>query len=440
MAEFAHPDSIRARFCAAMSAMYRAEVPLYGDLIDIVETVNAATLARNPCQEEATRVGGERHGAIRLGTREEVATIRRAFAVMGMHPVGYYDLAPAGVPVHSTAFRPIEPASLARSPFRMFTSLLRLDLIADADLRAEARAILSLRRIFAEPLLALINRHESEGGLTEEEAGRFIELLTDVFRWHSHALVDAATYRRLVAAHPLIADIVAFRGPHINHLTPRTLDIDAAHAAMIARGMKAKKVIEGPPRRAAPILLRQTSFAALEEPIFFAGKQGDEAGSHTARFGEIEARGVALTRSGRARYDEALHRSRNGDSNAFDAIPDDLDALRRDGLAWFSYRAADPRNGPLNDTDPEVLIASGALVATPILYEDFLPVSAAGIFRSNLGDMAAEAYAASSAQDELEDALGVPVIDMFDCYARSSASSLHACGLTRAAELLLGKT
>ena len=38
--------------------------------------------------------------------------MRRLFAVMGMFPVGYYDLTPAGVPVHSTAFRAVSTEAL----------------------------------------------------------------------------------------------------------------------------------------------------------------------------------------------------------------------------------------------------------------------------------------------------------------------------------------
>ncbi|RNK48461.1 2-oxoadipate dioxygenase/decarboxylase family protein, partial [Xanthomonas vasicola] len=75
------------------------------------------------------------HGAIRVATAAELATLRRLFAVMGMQPVGYYDLSVAGVPVHSTAFRPIDEAALSANPFRVFTSLLRLELIEDAALR-----------------------------------------------------------------------------------------------------------------------------------------------------------------------------------------------------------------------------------------------------------------------------------------------------------------
>lgn len=136
------PDDIRTGFSSAMSAMYRDEVPAYGTLLSLVAEVNAEVLRRDAtlaadlaATDQLDRISQERHGAIRLGTAEELATMRRLFAVMGMYPVGYYDLSAAGVPVHSTAFRPVGEAALRRNPFRVFTSLLRLDLIADAALR-----------------------------------------------------------------------------------------------------------------------------------------------------------------------------------------------------------------------------------------------------------------------------------------------------------------
>ena len=121
MTDLMHPDDIRGLFSKAMSDMYRDEVPQYGHLIDLVRDVNDAVLARDPdlqaqmqAADELDRLDVERHGAIRLGTAEELSSIRRMFAVMGMYPVGYYDLSVAGLPVHSTAFRPIETAALSR--------------------------------------------------------------------------------------------------------------------------------------------------------------------------------------------------------------------------------------------------------------------------------------------------------------------------------------
>lgn len=400
------PDAIRARFSAAMSEMYRAEVPQYGALLDLVAETNRRTLAADPKladryrrSGELTRLEGERHGAIRLGTAGELRMIGRAFAVMGMKAVGYYDLAAAGVPVHSTAFRPVTDAALAANPFRVFTSLLRLELIDDPALRAEAETILAARSIVTPDAIALIEQAEREGGLNAARAADFVAELIETFRWHSTSTVDAGTYAHLLDAHRLIADVVSFRGPHINHLTPRTLDIDAAQAGMAAMGMAAKASIEGPPRRRCPILLRQTSFKALDEAILFPAADGTAVrGYHTARFGEIEARGVALTRKGRALYDAAL--AGEGD---FADLPDDWDGLRGQGLAYF------------RQTD------SGF---EPITYEDFLPVSAAGIFRSNLGEQEVRSgYGAQANKALFEAALGRSLIDEFDLYDAASASN-----------------
>jgi len=437
MSAFVHPDEIRSRFSAALSAMYRAEVPQYGDLLTLVADINAQALKadagaadRLAASGELARLSEERHGAIRVGTADELATIARAFAVMGMEAVSYYNLAPAGVPVHSTAFRPVDPAALARNPFRVFTSLLRLELIEDEALRAEAAETLARRDIFTTGARELIETAKAAGGLDEAQADRFVSELLETFRWHAQATVSAETYERLVAAHRLIADVVSFKGPHINHLTPRTLDIDAAQAAMPARGISPKETIEGPPARACPILLRQTSFKALQEAITFPGADGPTAGAHTARFGEIEQRGCALTPAGRALYDAALAKK------DFSALPDDWDALRRADLAWFRYRPTPEGLAARAETaDLEALISSGHVVAEPITYEDFLPVSAAGIFQSNLGSEAREtAYAVDPAKADFEQALGRPVQDEMALYrteqGASIAATLKALGLT----------
>ena len=145
---FVSPDLIRQHFSKAMSDMYREEVPLYGALMQLVEQTNREVLADQPdiarqldSTGEIQRLDMERHGAIRVGTATELATLARLFAVMGMQPVGYYDLTPAGVPVHSTAFRAVHEEALQVSPFRVFTSLLRLELIEDAQLRAFAESV-----------------------------------------------------------------------------------------------------------------------------------------------------------------------------------------------------------------------------------------------------------------------------------------------------------
>ena len=446
MANTITADEIREQFSQAMSAMYQQEVPQYGTLLELVADVNLAVLENNPRlheqlanADELARLNVERHGAIRVGTAEELATLRRMFAIMGMYPVSYYDLSQAGVPVHSTAFRPVDDAALARNPFRIFTSLLRLELIASDELRQRAAEILAKRDIFTPRCRELIAQHEESGAFTPGEAREFVREALETFRWHSHATVDDETYHALQNEHRLIADVVCFPGCHINHLTPRTLDIDRVQALMPECGIVPKALIEGPPRREVPILLRQTSFKAQEEPVIFAG---EHKGTHSARFGEIEQRGIALTPKGRALYDRLLNEAGVGKDNlhhqrhlqdVFSQFPDSEFLLRQQGLAWFRYRLTPAGEshrqafGP--GDDPQPLIERGWLIAQPIIYEDFLPVSAAGIFQSNLGNETQARSHGNASRDAFEAALGCPVLDEFALYQQAEDRSKRRCGL-----------
>ncbi|MGE8181530.1 2-oxoadipate dioxygenase/decarboxylase HglS [Pseudomonas mandelii] len=448
---FVSPDLIRQRFSKAMSDMYREEVPLYGALMKLVEQTNRHVLDSDPqvarqlnSTGEIERLDLERHGAIRVGTAGELATLARLFAVMGMQPVGYYDLTPAGVPVHSTAFRAVHETALQVSPFRVFTSLLRLELIEDLELRAFAQSVLDKRQIFTPTALALIDRAETAGGLNEQEAQDFVEQALETFRWHHSATVTAEQYQKLSAQHRLIADVVAFKGPHINHLTPRTLDIDIVQAQMPAHGITPKAVIEGPPRRQCPILLRQTSFKALDEPIAFTDQAGTR-GSHSARFGEIEQRGAALTPKGRALYDRLLNAARDelqdfpNEANAarynalmtqhFTEFPDTYEGMRQQELAYFRYFVTEKglEADELKSLSLDDLLSGGYLRVEPLVYEDFLPVSAAGIFQSNLGDAAQVNYGVHSNQQAFEQALGRPTIDELGLYAETQRRSIEQC-------------
>ena len=444
MPNFLSSDAIRTLFSQAMSAMYQQEVPQYGTLTQLVTAVNERTLEANPelknrlsAADELSRLSVERHGAIRVGKADELRTLRQMFAVMGMEAVGYYDLSQAGVPVHSTAFRPVSDRALRHNPFRVFTSLLRLELIDDAALREKAATILAARDIFTPGCRALIAKHQQQGGLNAADAATFVQEALETFRWHAHTTVDSATYRALSQQHRLIADVVCFRGCHINHLTPRTLDIDRVQSLMPSRGIDPKTLIEGPPQRKVPILLRQTSFKALEEAVHF---NDGTPGTHTARFGEIEQRGAALTPKGRELYDRLLAEAGTGSDNqhhqqhlsaVFGDFPDDEETLREQQLAWFHYRLTDkgehlpPRAGE----SVTQLLAEGRLSAEPIVYEDFLPVSAAGIFQSNLGDVAQTRSAGNASRADFESALGTAVQDEMALYQQMQQRSLERCGV-----------
>lgn len=454
---FVSPEYIRNRFSTIMSDMYKNEVPLYGELLDLVHEINDNVISTSKEVKEQlvhtgeiTRLNMERHGAIRLGKPYELFTMRRLFKVMGMFPLGYYDLATAGVPVHATAFRAIENTALNQAPFRVFTSLLRLDLISDEGLRNNIETILENRQIFTKKALELIDKNEKNGGLNKEDAEFFIQEALQTFRWHDTATVDYEMYEALLGQHRLIADVVAFKGPHINHLTPRALDIDKVQTSMEARNITPKDIIEGPPTRKCPILLRQTSFKALTEKVIFKDNaKNKKTGEHKARFGEIEQRGAALTQKGLDLYNKLLGKTRKtigGSPNAenateynqllkenFKSFPDTYEELQSKKLAFFHYFTTDKSKNIAKDktytkSDVNQLLKDNYLTVEPLVYEDFLPVSAAGIFASNLGtDDAKHEYNESSNQSLFEKDLGEPVYELMKWYENIQNETINKC-------------
>jgi uncharacterized glyoxalase superfamily metalloenzyme YdcJ len=203
--------------------------------------------------------------------------------------------------------------------------------------------------------------------------------------------------------------------------------------------------------------LRQTSFKALEEAVSFPdGEGGWKTGSHTARFGEIEQRGIALTPKGRGLYDRLLDQTRKlvrpaaDGSNAreyeaaldgtFGAFPDNWAQIRTEGLGYFSYSLTPKATGAEFGSVPdlETLIADGFVRFDPVVYEDFLPVSAAGIFQSNLGDGAQHEFVASPNQTRFEADLGASVLNEFDHYAAIEKASIEACLAAFSSRLLAG--
>ena len=119
------------------------------------------------------------------------------------------------------------------------------------------------------------------------------------------------------------------------------------------------------------------------------------------RFGEVEARGVALTPQGRERYDAAM------------AAPDPA-------AVWADYFPA---------TDEEMAASGlayyhGGDPSKPVVYEDFLPASAAGIFRSNLDT---DTQAAEAANIRTTAWIGWPVRSdtTFTTHTSSTRKSHH---------------
>ena len=246
--------------------------------------------------------------------------------------------------------------------------------------------------------------------------------------------IDRTWYAELEQVSAVAADIGGVRSTHINHLTPRVLDIDALYARMSERGITMIDAIQGPPRWAGPdVLLRQTSFRALAEPRQFRDPDGSVSeGSLRVRFGEVEARGIALTRRGRARYDQAVAAAdADGVASVWaEHFPSSETELFTSGLGVYTVRAVTDHAGAGDQPRGSVedLIRDGWLRADPVVYEDFLPRSAAGIFQSNLTDAGSKDVTADGADlgaEWLEGVLDRKLNDPFDLYEEQHRSSVR---------------
>jgi uncharacterized glyoxalase superfamily metalloenzyme YdcJ len=208
------------------------------------------------------------------------------------------------------------------------------------------------------------------------------------------------------------------------------------------------------------VLLRQDAYKALTEPVVFTNPDGTTTrSSHTARFGEIEQRFYACTPKGRAVYDACLSaaddfREKNkgieqrdheaytsGYDNAFASFPQNLQGLLDQGLVYAKYSPTAmglARKGTLSTNDLATLLREGFVRREGLRYEDFLPVSAAGIFASNLSQYGTASTAKNRptyTQSDLEAILGRSIIDAVAAYEQTQERSLTdtfaALGLRR---------
>lgn len=458
---------LRKKFATALSRMFAGEVPEYQQFVEIVAASNRAYLANHPDAEvdAEDRVLAEKHGAIRVGTPEELRMMTRIFAVFGMHPVEFYDMTqlPKGaLPIIATAFRPIDE-NIAQSAFRMFCSLLHHASIP-VHLKAPIEAALAHRGAhnpkFSSRLQELLLKAEQKN-LNDEEADIFIAEVVNSLRIDKSRPIDFSLYRELRALNDVFADIVCI-GMNINHLTPRAYDIADAANRVAAAGIALKDGgIEGPPMRedAPPIQLNQTSRKAPGELLYVAldatlpipenpphiAMQPDEtvaeymariataldehpvvAIDHKARFGEIEARGVALTVAG-----ETLYRTLLAEKKFRIDFPKTHTELFLQGLAYYTVQL-NP-NRPVakpSNTNVKTLVQEGFALLHPQTYDDFLAASAAGIFKSNMSTGVAETGGGGgdtlANKRTLEAALGTPILNRHDLHKAAFEASLKA--------------
>lgn len=198
------------------------------------------------------------------------------------------------------------------------------------------------------------------------------------------------------------------------------------------------------------VFLRQDAYKALNEPVRFREANGSTIdATHTARFGEIEQRFYAATPKGRALYNQCNEAAEDARGKSlpdpakdhagfqaayaqyFKLFPKSLRELLRAGLVFGEYSAT-PKGiaakGNLPTADLHELVRQGFVDVEGIRYEDFLPVSAAGIFASNLNQYGTKATNPNRPvfqQERLEGIIGRKIVDADAEYARRERESIQ---------------
>jgi uncharacterized glyoxalase superfamily metalloenzyme YdcJ len=284
---------------------------------------------------------------------------------------------------------------------------------------------------------------------------------------HRHRAVEALSrleafadrdYLRLHFKHLSLEEIERFPREKIpataiadlaDQLTARLQQPDLQLSKLNHAGFK--DFTEGPAGD-TPVLLRQDAYKALTEPVVFQQPDGTTVKSaHSARFGEIEQRFYATTPAGRKLYDECLASAETARAKNPHLIKQDYDAYQKEYAQCFApfpktlpelldqklvYGRFTPTPAGLaakasksiNTHDLSELIRLGYVRGEGLRYEDFLPISAAGIFASNLGQYGTKSTASVKpvyTREMLEEILGKKIIESDAIYSGLQADSIH---------------
>ncbi|MBY0112161.1 MAG: DUF1338 family protein [Phycisphaerales bacterium] len=255
--------------------------------------------------------------------------------------------------------------------------------------------------------------------------------------------------REQVEAYPSVKPAADAPAKLADALTKRLLQSDLQLKSYKHAGFK--DFTEGPSWD-TPVLLRQDAYKALTEPVTFTNPDGTTTETvHTARFGEIEQRFYATTKKGRDLYDACLtagdtERDKNPgivktnfeqyesqSMAAYKPFPKTLRELVDQGLIYGRYITTAKgiaAKGSIGTTVLKQLIAQGFVQVEGLRYEDFLPVSAAGIFASNLNQYGTKTTATEKpkyTKARLEEVIGRKIIETDEAYAGMEAQSILAC-------------
>jgi uncharacterized glyoxalase superfamily metalloenzyme YdcJ len=281
MASLLSPCELRARYLAAATAKFAANVPDFVRLRRLVEA-------------RGGRIHND-HGAIRSADPALTALFVRAARLLGLRRDRHYLF-----PAKKLASFDLQRIGDDASAFKIFVS--EVDLAAfPAEVAALVRADCAAQAAAVDhaAFRALISRAEQSGGLDDTDAAAFIRHFVEVLMSRPGPPLARATLDAVAAVSGEAASALAL-GPDFNHVT---IDVSAAGyagieamaSAMLAAGFTMLPAIQGAPGTA----LRQTATMAATMATPVLESDGTVGVAQSERqFVEIIERGQARDADG----------------------------------------------------------------------------------------------------------------------------------------------
>lgn len=282
-----NPSDLRRRFVDAATQKFAASVPDFARLQKLVADRGGRFI--------------NDHGAIRTADPAVCALFVRAAAVMGLTREREYSFA-----AKKLVSFDLQVIGEDAGEFKIFVSQVDLDALpAEVSALIRADCIECAAAVQHAPLLELIERAETAGGLDPADAAALVEHLVHQLMTRSGPPLKRATLDAVARVSGEAASALAL-GPDFNHVTIDVLaagfdGIEAMAAAMLARGFRLLPQIQG----AAGTMLRQTATLAATMPTPVREADGSIGIAQSEKqFVEIIERGTALDAQGRP-----LHRA-----------------------------------------------------------------------------------------------------------------------------------
>lgn len=242
------PAALRQRFVAAATAKFAENVADFRSLQSLVAAQGGVFL--------------NDHGAIRTADPSVRALFVRAARVLGLHRDRDYRF-----PAKKLVSFDLQARGESSSEFKIFVSQVDLDAFPP-DVAALIRADCAEQAAAQDhrEFIAQIERAEAQGGLSADDAERFIQHFVHRLMHRAGPPMRRATLQAVASVSPEAASALAL-GPDFNHVTIDVraagfAGIEAMAAALHAAGFRLLPAIQGAPNTK----LRQTATMAATMP------------------------------------------------------------------------------------------------------------------------------------------------------------------------------